>query len=125
MAKTLLRRKRLNWRDRNYPKHLAGRLFSIVVHGDAEGIVEVKRALSDWLTSMDLKSAGPTAELSRYIGYLKPYATSHEDLDRDKIISGRGSADGFDLDKGSEGQTSTAMVSAATQKYECRVRNEY
>ena len=66
-----------------YPKHLAGRLFSIVVHGDAEGIVEVKRALSDWLTSMDLESAGATAELSRYIGYLKPYATSHEDLDRD------------------------------------------
>jgi hypothetical protein len=41
-----------------YPKHLAGRLFAIVVHGDAEGIVEVKRALSDWLTSMDLESAG-------------------------------------------------------------------
>jgi multimeric flavodoxin WrbA len=61
----------------DYPKHLAGRLFSVVVHGDAEGVIEVRRALSDWLRSMD------SAELSRYIGYWKPYATSHEELDRD------------------------------------------
>ena len=70
----------------NYPKHLAGRLFSLVVHGDAEGVIEVKRALFDWLTSMDLESAGPTAELSRCIGYWKPYATSHEELDRDQNL---------------------------------------
>ncbi len=70
----------------DYPKHLAGRLFSLVVHGDAEGVIEVKRALFDWLTSMDLESAGPTAELSRYIGYWKPYATSHEELDRDQNL---------------------------------------
>jgi multimeric flavodoxin WrbA len=59
----------------DYPKHLAGRLFSLVVHGDAEG--------ADWLTSMDLESAGATAELSRYVGYWQPYATGHEELDRD------------------------------------------
>jgi multimeric flavodoxin WrbA len=70
----------------DYPKHLAWRLFSLVVHGDAKGVIEVKRALFDWLTSMDLESAGPTAELSRYIGYWKPYATSHEELDQDQNL---------------------------------------
>ena len=53
------------------------------MHGDAEGVIEVKRALFDWLTSMDRESVGATAELSRYLGYWKPYATSHEGLDRD------------------------------------------
>jgi multimeric flavodoxin WrbA len=69
-----------------YPKHLAGRLFAIVVHGDAEGTMDVRRALSDWLTSMELESAGATAELARYIGYWKPYATGHEELDRDASV---------------------------------------
>jgi IstB-like ATP binding protein len=54
------------------PKHLAGRLFSLVVHGDAEGVIEVRRALSDWLRSMELESAGEAADLSRYLGYWKP-----------------------------------------------------
>jgi len=35
---------------------------------------------------MDLCPAGPTAELDRYIGYWKPYATSHEELDADTAI---------------------------------------
>ena len=35
---------------------------------------------------MHLKPAGPTAELDRYIGYWKPYATSHEELDADECI---------------------------------------
>lgn len=30
--------------------------------------------------------AGPNAELDRYIGYWKPYATSHDELDQDKGI---------------------------------------
>ena len=30
--------------------------------------------------------AGPNAELDRYIGYWKPYATSHDELDQDKDI---------------------------------------
>jgi len=66
-----------------YPRHLAGRLFSVVVHGDAEGVVELRRILVDWLTSMELISAGRLAELDRYIGYYKPYATSHDELDAD------------------------------------------
>lgn len=35
---------------------------------------------------MKLKPAGPTAELDRYIGYWKPYATSHEELDADRCV---------------------------------------
>jgi hypothetical protein len=35
---------------------------------------------------MRLKPAGIAAELDRYIGYWKPYATSHDDLDADTAI---------------------------------------
>ena len=69
-----------------YPRHLAGRSFSIVVHGDTEGAGNVRRALSDWLEAMQLIPAGSKAELDRYIGYYEPYATSHEALDRDTAI---------------------------------------
>ena len=70
----------------DYPKHLAGRAFSLVVHGDAEGVLDARRALHDWLIAMDLQSAGEPAMLDRYIGYWKPYATSHEELDRDEML---------------------------------------
>jgi multimeric flavodoxin WrbA len=70
----------------SYPRHLAGRLFSIVVHGDAEGALGLRRALSDWLVSMRLRPAGNAAELDRYVGYWKPYATSHDELDADTAI---------------------------------------
>jgi multimeric flavodoxin WrbA len=35
------------------------------------------------MTSMHLQSAGATGEVDRYIGYYQPYATSHQELDRD------------------------------------------
>jgi multimeric flavodoxin WrbA len=35
---------------------------------------------------MKLAPAGPSAELDRYIGYWKPYATSHEELDADRAM---------------------------------------
>ena len=69
-----------------YPRHLAGRLFSIVVHGDFAGPENLRRMLHDWLTYMDLAPAGPTGEVDRYIGYYKPYATSHDDLDADDAL---------------------------------------
>jgi multimeric flavodoxin WrbA len=68
-----------------YPRHLAGRLFSIVVHGDVAGVENVRRSISDWLCFMHLSAAGPSAELDRYIGW-KPYATSHAELDADTAI---------------------------------------
>src|SRR5918999_1903448 len=33
----------------HYPRHLAGRLFSVVVHGDTEGADILRRTLVDWL----------------------------------------------------------------------------
>jgi multimeric flavodoxin WrbA len=69
-----------------YPKHLAGRAYGLVVHGDVAGIEGVRRALSDWLDWMGLIEAGRQARLDRYIGYYKPYATSHEELDRDHEV---------------------------------------
>lgn len=69
-----------------YPRHLKGRLFSVVVHGDVEGAENVRRSLTDWMRFMHLESAGSGAELDRYIGYWKPYATSHDELDRDDAI---------------------------------------
>ena len=70
----------------SYPRHLEGRLFAVVAHGDAEGVENVRRAVSDWLSSMDLSPAGRKSELDRYIGYWKPYATSHAGLDRDPAV---------------------------------------
>jgi multimeric flavodoxin WrbA len=72
-----------NW---PYPRHLEGRLFSVVVHGDVEGAENVRRSLVDWLRFMHLVPAGVPAELDRYIGYWEPYATSHEALDKDEAI---------------------------------------
>jgi multimeric flavodoxin WrbA len=70
----------------DYPRHLAGRQFAVVVHGDVEGAENVRRTISDWLCFMQLSPAGPNAELDRYIGYWKPYATSHQELDADDAV---------------------------------------
>ena len=66
-----------------YPRHLAGRVFSVVVHGDAAGAENLRRILSDWLEDIGLIPAGHLGAIDRYIGYLEPYATSHDDLDKD------------------------------------------
>lgn len=66
-----------------YPRHLAGRHFGLVVHGDSAGAEMLRHSLSDWLTDMALISAGRTAEAEGYVGYMEPYATSHEALDED------------------------------------------
>ena len=42
----------------DYPKHLAGRVYGVVVHGDVAGIEGVRRALCDWLDWMGLVEAG-------------------------------------------------------------------
>lgn len=75
--------KALELRGWPYPKHLAGRAYGVVVHGDVSGIEAVRRALCDWLDWMGLIDAGSMARLDRFIGYYRPYATSHEELDRD------------------------------------------
>ena len=78
------RAKMLELKGWDYPRHLAGRVFSVVVHGDAAGVEALRRNLTDWLIDMGLICAGNKAVVDRYIGYYGAYATSHDDLDRDK-----------------------------------------
>jgi multimeric flavodoxin WrbA len=77
------RAKELELAGWSYPKHLAGRAFSVVVHGDAEGVDGVRRALEDWLAWMGLVPTGLKGSLGRYVGFYEPYATSHQALDAD------------------------------------------
>ena len=70
----------------DYPQHLAGRAYGVMVHGDVAGIESSRRALCDWLDWMGFIDAGVQARLDRYIGYYEPAATSHESLDRDQAV---------------------------------------
>ncbi len=70
----------------DYPQHLAGRSYGLIVHGDVAGIEGARRGLSDWLDWMGLIDAGAQARLDRYVGYYEPYATSHDTLDADTAL---------------------------------------
>jgi hypothetical protein len=85
-GKDPVRAKDLEMAGWSYPKHLAGRVYGLMVHGDVAGIEGSRRALADWLDWMGLIDAGPQARLDRYIGYYEPYANSHETLDRDSAV---------------------------------------
>ncbi len=67
----------------HYPKHLAGRAYGVVVHGDVAGIEGTRRGLTDWLDWMGLVDAGSFARLDRYLGYYESYAESHDVFERD------------------------------------------
>ncbi len=70
----------------DYPKHVAGRAYGVVVHGDVAGVESHRRNLTDWLSWMGLIDAGSSARLDRYIGYYEPYYNSHEALDKDEAV---------------------------------------
>jgi len=55
-----------------YPRHLAGRQFAVVVHGDTVGAESLRRALADWASDMHLMLAGSKSEVDGYIGYFEP-----------------------------------------------------
>jgi multimeric flavodoxin WrbA len=76
--------KRLELAGWPYPRHLAGRIFAAVVHGDTAGAEKLRRSLVDWATDLHMISAGAKAELDGYVGYYEPYATGHQALDRDQ-----------------------------------------
>jgi multimeric flavodoxin WrbA len=78
--------KALELKGWGYPRHLAGRAFSVVVHGDASGVDHVREALVQWLEHMGLVVAGKHGVLARYIGYLQPYAVNHDSLDADEAL---------------------------------------
>jgi hypothetical protein len=64
-----------------YPRHLAGRAFAVVAHGDSQGHEDLRRSLAQWLTDIGLSQAGDSAGFDTLIGYYEPYATSHDKLD--------------------------------------------
>ena len=78
--------KALEMKGWDYPKHLSGRTYGVVVHGDVAGIEGARRSLTDWLDWMGLIDAGSQARLDRFIGYYEPYANSHDTLDADKAV---------------------------------------
>jgi multimeric flavodoxin WrbA len=86
LGKNPKKAKELEMAGWDYPKHLAGRVYGLVVHGDVAGVENSRRNLSDWLDWMGFIDAGVQARLDRYIGYYEPYATSHDALDADIAI---------------------------------------
>jgi multimeric flavodoxin WrbA len=83
-GKNPVKAKELELRGWHYPRHLAGRVFSVVVHGDASGVENLRRMLTEWLMDMGLILADYNAVVESYVGYYEPYATSHDDLDQQK-----------------------------------------
>lgn len=78
--------KRIEQAGWDYPKHVAGRAFGVVVHGDVAGVEGHRRSLTDWLEWMGMVDAGAFAKLDRYIGYFEPYYNSHDALDQDTAV---------------------------------------
>jgi multimeric flavodoxin WrbA len=82
-GKTVVEAKRLELDGWDYPRHLAGRAFAIVTHGDTDGAESLRRSIADWLSAIGLVPSGYASAIDRFIGYYEPYATSHEALDDD------------------------------------------
>lgn len=78
--------KALELKGWDYPRHLKGRSYSVVVHGDSAGTENLRRSLSDWLNDMHLIQAGTDSCVDRYIDYFGPYATSHVKFDKDHAL---------------------------------------
>jgi multimeric flavodoxin WrbA len=85
-GKKVVEAKAIEKKGWDYPKHVAGRAYGVVVHGDVAGVEEHRRNLCDWLEWMGLIDAGPAAKLDRYIGYFEPYYNSHDTLDKDLAV---------------------------------------
>ena len=85
-GKDAVKAKKVELEGWSYPQHLAGRVYGVVTHGDVAGIEETRYALTDWLDWMGFIDAGHLSRLDRFIGYYQPYATSHEELDRDTAV---------------------------------------
>ena len=85
-GKTAAEAKKIEQQGWDYPKHLSGRVYGVVVHGDVAGVEAQRRNLTDWLDWMGLQAAGGAAVLDRYIGYYEPYFNSHDALDRDRAV---------------------------------------
>jgi multimeric flavodoxin WrbA len=80
-GKDPLAAKKLELAGWDYPQHLAGRAFAVVVHGDVAGVEDTRRHLCDWLSWIGMIQAGAYSTVDAYIGYYEPYATSHDAYD--------------------------------------------
>ena len=85
-GKKVAEAKRIEEKGWDYPKHVAGRVYGVVVHGDVAGVEVHRRNLCDWLDWMGLIDAGAAAKLDRYIGYYEGYYNSHDALDNDRAV---------------------------------------
>ena len=85
-GKTVSEAKRIEQKGWDFPKHVAGRAYGVVVHGDVAGVEVHRRNLCDWLEWMGLIDAGAAAKLDRYIGFYEPYFNSHDVLDKDHAV---------------------------------------
>ncbi len=63
-------------------KIMAGRIYSLYVHGDADGTDLVEASISKTLEWYGCIPAGPYAKESGYVGYYKPYANNQQELDK-------------------------------------------
>ena len=103
-----------------YPRHLAGRLFAVVVHGDTVGAESLRRALADWASDMHMVLAGSKAEVDGYIGYFEPYASGHEALDRDLAFQAEVKNAALTLMEAVEAKRSGRLIEAGSQLEEPR-----
>ncbi len=78
--------KALEQKGWDFPKHLEGRVYGVVVHGDVAGVEAQRHNITDWLDWMGLRRAGEKAVLDRYLGYYEPYWNSHDALDQDTAL---------------------------------------
>ena len=85
-GKKVAEAKAIEDRGWDYPQHLAGRVYGVVVHGDVAGFEAQRRALEDWLDWMGFIDAGFHARIDRALGYYERYSASHEALDRDAAM---------------------------------------
>lgn len=85
-GKKAIEAKRIELNGWDYPKHLPGRAYAVIVHGDVAGVEAQRRNLCDQLDWMGFIAAGFKGRLDRYIGYYESYAESHEALDQDQAM---------------------------------------
>ena len=85
-GKTVSEAKTIEQKGWDFPKHISGRTYGVVVHGDVAGVEAHRRNLTDWLDWMGLIDAGAASKLDRYIGYYEPYYNSHDTLDKDEAV---------------------------------------
>ena len=85
-GKNVAAAKALEAKGWDFPKHMAGRAYGVVVHGDVAGVEVHRRNLCDWLEWMGLIDSGAVSKLDRYVGYYEPYWNSHDALDADAAL---------------------------------------